>query len=165
MTAIEDLVSRYVGVWNEPDPAQRRQCIARLWAEDGAHFTPSLEARTSPPGGVGTTGVLAVEAGRQALERAHLEPDQIDLPVTVRLGLDGLQPGARGGEANPELLGGVGERHAVDDRLGQALLGRGQLELASNPIDRRAANIIGIEDQQEDRAGRELRGGRAAEER
>jgi hypothetical protein len=45
MTSIEDLVSRYVGVWNEPDPAQRRQCIARLWAEDGAHFTPSLEAR------------------------------------------------------------------------------------------------------------------------
>src|SRR5260370_8628762 len=45
MTSIEDLVSRYVGVWNEPDPARRRQCIARLWAEDGAHFTPSLEAR------------------------------------------------------------------------------------------------------------------------
>ena len=45
MTSIEDLVSRYVGVWNEPDPAQRRQCIARLWAEDGAHFTSSLEAR------------------------------------------------------------------------------------------------------------------------
>ena len=45
MTSIEDLVSRYVAVWNEPDPARRRQCIARLWAEDGAHFTPSLEAR------------------------------------------------------------------------------------------------------------------------
>ena len=45
MTSIEDLVSRYVAVWNEPDPARRRQCIARLWAEDGAHFTPSLEVR------------------------------------------------------------------------------------------------------------------------
>ena len=43
MTAIEDLVSRYVGVWNEPDPARRRQCIAGLWAEDGVHFTPSLD--------------------------------------------------------------------------------------------------------------------------
>jgi hypothetical protein len=45
MTSIEDLVSRYVSVWNEPDPARRRQSIAGLWAEDGAHFTPSLEAR------------------------------------------------------------------------------------------------------------------------
>jgi 3-oxoacyl-[acyl-carrier-protein] synthase-3 len=43
--------------------------------------TPTLEARTSPPGGLGTTGVLAVEAGRQALERARLEPDQIDLLI------------------------------------------------------------------------------------
>ena len=45
MTSIEDLVSRYVAVWNEPDPSRRRQSIPRLWAEDGVHFTPSLEAR------------------------------------------------------------------------------------------------------------------------
>ena len=45
MTSVEDLVSRYVTVWNEPDPTRRRQAIAALWTEDGAHFTPSLEAR------------------------------------------------------------------------------------------------------------------------
>jgi SnoaL-like protein len=45
MTSIQNLVSRYVAVWNEPDPARRRQAIAALWTEDGAHFTPSLEAR------------------------------------------------------------------------------------------------------------------------
>ena len=45
MTSVEDLVSRYVAVWNEPDPSRRRQSIPRLWAEDGVHFTPSLEAR------------------------------------------------------------------------------------------------------------------------
>jgi len=32
-------------MWNEPDPARRREAIAALWAEDGANFTPSIEAR------------------------------------------------------------------------------------------------------------------------
>lgn len=45
MTSAEELVSRYVAVWNEPDPGKRRQAIAALWTEDGVHFTPSLEAR------------------------------------------------------------------------------------------------------------------------
>jgi len=45
MTSVENLVSRYVAAWNEPDPSRRRQAIAALWTEDGAHFTPSLEAR------------------------------------------------------------------------------------------------------------------------
>lgn len=45
MTKVADLVDRYVAVWNEPDAALRHEGIAALWAEDGAHFTPSLEAR------------------------------------------------------------------------------------------------------------------------
>ena len=45
MTKVVELVDRYVAVWNEPDAALRREGIAALWAEDGAHFTPSLEAR------------------------------------------------------------------------------------------------------------------------
>jgi hypothetical protein len=45
MTKIAELVDRYVAVWNEPDAALRREGIAALWADDGAHFTPSLEAR------------------------------------------------------------------------------------------------------------------------
>lgn len=45
MTKLNELVDRYVSVWNEPNAEHRRQSIARLWAEDGAHFTPSLEAR------------------------------------------------------------------------------------------------------------------------
>ncbi|MCP2337809.1 nuclear transport factor 2 family protein [Actinomadura rupiterrae] len=47
------LVARYVAVWNEPDPARRREAIASLWAEDAvelveeATFTglTELEAR------------------------------------------------------------------------------------------------------------------------
>jgi ketosteroid isomerase-like protein len=39
------LVERYVAVWNEPDETARRARVAELWSEDGAHFTPTLEAR------------------------------------------------------------------------------------------------------------------------
>ena len=45
MSDVNDLVERYVAVWNEPDPERRRRAISGLWTEDGAHFTPSLEAR------------------------------------------------------------------------------------------------------------------------
>ncbi|MGV9295277.1 nuclear transport factor 2 family protein [Amycolatopsis sp. NPDC003676] len=43
---------RYVAVWNESDPAARREAITSLWAEDGVQFTESAEHR-----------------GHQALER------------------------------------------------------------------------------------------------
>jgi hypothetical protein len=45
MTKVTELIDRYVAVWNEPDAEKRRRGIAALWAEDGVHFTPSLEAR------------------------------------------------------------------------------------------------------------------------
>ena len=45
MSNLNELVERYVAVWNEPDPERRRRSIAELWAEDSAHFTPSLEVR------------------------------------------------------------------------------------------------------------------------
>jgi len=45
MTSVENLVGRHVAVWSEPDPSPRRQAIAALWTEDGAHCTPPLEAR------------------------------------------------------------------------------------------------------------------------
>jgi hypothetical protein len=45
MSSPESLVDRYVTVRNEPDAERRHRAIASLWVEDGAHFTPSLEAR------------------------------------------------------------------------------------------------------------------------
>ena len=45
MTKVAELIDCYVAVWNEPDADRRRKGIEQLWAEDGAHFTPSLEAR------------------------------------------------------------------------------------------------------------------------
>ena len=38
MSEINQLVDRYVAVWNEPDAELRRRSIAELWVEDGAHI-------------------------------------------------------------------------------------------------------------------------------
>jgi hypothetical protein len=45
VSEINELVDRYVAVWNQPDAELRRRGIAELWTEDGMHLTPSLEAR------------------------------------------------------------------------------------------------------------------------
>jgi hypothetical protein len=45
---LEELVERYVGIWNEPDPATRRAAIPHLWTENGINVTSSLEARGYP---------------------------------------------------------------------------------------------------------------------
>ncbi|MEU6275918.1 hypothetical protein ABZ871_26420 [Streptomyces populi] len=37
-TDAQDLIERYIGVWNEPDPAVRRETVRELWAEDGVHL-------------------------------------------------------------------------------------------------------------------------------
>lgn len=35
-----ELVDRYITMWNETDPDQRRDLIGRLWTEDCAHLDP-----------------------------------------------------------------------------------------------------------------------------
>lgn len=44
-TEIQQLVEQYIQIWNEPDVAQRRASIAKLWTEDGVQFTPQHEYR------------------------------------------------------------------------------------------------------------------------
>jgi hypothetical protein len=41
----QQLAERYVAVWNEPNPAARRDAIAQLWLPDGAHYVTTREAR------------------------------------------------------------------------------------------------------------------------
>jgi hypothetical protein len=41
----QQLAERYVAVWNEPNPAARRDAIAQLWLPDGAHYVATREAR------------------------------------------------------------------------------------------------------------------------
>jgi 3-oxoacyl-[acyl-carrier-protein] synthase-3 len=46
-----------------------------------APASPSVEDLTSPPGGMGTTAQLALEAGRRALDRAGLHARDVDLMI------------------------------------------------------------------------------------
>jgi hypothetical protein len=41
----QQLAERYVAVWNEPNPAVRRDAIAQLWLPDGVHYVTTREAR------------------------------------------------------------------------------------------------------------------------
>jgi hypothetical protein len=43
MRDVTELVDRYVGMWNEPDPLARRRTIASLWSKDGATLAKSAE--------------------------------------------------------------------------------------------------------------------------
>jgi 3-oxoacyl-[acyl-carrier-protein] synthase-3 len=47
---------------------------------------------TSPPGGLGTTGTMGVEAGRKALEAARLGPEDIDLLILCTASPDQTLP-------------------------------------------------------------------------
>jgi hypothetical protein len=40
-----EIVTRYVAVWNEPDPSARRAAIASLWAPDGAEYVEGAQFR------------------------------------------------------------------------------------------------------------------------
>jgi hypothetical protein len=36
-----ELVDQYIAMWNETDPVQRRELIARIWTEDCRHLDPA----------------------------------------------------------------------------------------------------------------------------
>ncbi|MGW1066927.1 hypothetical protein ACWD4F_20720 [Streptomyces aureus] len=46
-TDAQDLIERYIGVWNEPDPGIRLKTVRDLWTEDGVHLLrpPAGDAR------------------------------------------------------------------------------------------------------------------------
>jgi hypothetical protein len=45
MSEAEVLADRYVAVWNNSDPAQRKDIIHTLWAPEGTHYMGTKEAR------------------------------------------------------------------------------------------------------------------------
>ncbi len=65
MSDIQDLVERYIAVWNETDPAARRGQLEALWAEDGTYVDP-----------------LAVAEGREAFD-ATIAAVQAQFPGLV----------------------------------------------------------------------------------
>ena len=42
---MNELITQYVSMWNEPDAAARRRLVEALWTPDGANFTRSAEWR------------------------------------------------------------------------------------------------------------------------
>lgn len=69
MSDPNELVDRYMTLWNEPDPDRRRQLIAELWSENGAQvLQPPEEIReVAARPGIGMTATLEAR-GHAALE-------------------------------------------------------------------------------------------------
>jgi hypothetical protein len=45
MEDAEDLVQRFVSVWNERDPERRRQSVRNLWVPEGRHLMGGQDVR------------------------------------------------------------------------------------------------------------------------
>jgi hypothetical protein len=45
MNNTHDLVDRYIAVWHERDAVKRRTAVETIWTPDGAHYSPTLQAR------------------------------------------------------------------------------------------------------------------------
>ena len=58
-TDVAQVIDRYIAIWNETDPAMRRDLIARTWTEDGSYVDPLMH-------GEGHDGIDAMTAGVQA---------------------------------------------------------------------------------------------------
>src|SRR3954451_9031812 len=43
-TTLDAFVDRYIAMWNDPDPAQRRATIVAQWAPDAGNYTLNLAA-------------------------------------------------------------------------------------------------------------------------
>ena len=74
----EQLVDRYLALWNEPDPERRRRMIAELWTEDGSQILqPPQEIReiaASP--GIGMAATLEARGHAELEARAATSYEQ-----------------------------------------------------------------------------------------
>jgi len=58
MTTHDSLIDRYIAIWNETDPNQRRDLIAQTWSDDAAYLDPLMR-------GDGPAGIDAMIQGVQ----------------------------------------------------------------------------------------------------
>jgi hypothetical protein len=77
MPELNELVERYVALWNEPDPGTRRDAIRELWTEDGAQLLAPPREITERAIAIGFDQTTLEARGHRALEarvaRAHAE--------------------------------------------------------------------------------------------
>jgi len=73
----DELINRYVALWNEPDPDVRREAIRELWAEDGAQLLAPPQEISQRASAIGFERTTLEARGHHALEarvaRAHAE--------------------------------------------------------------------------------------------
>jgi hypothetical protein len=53
MTSYDELIDRYIAVWNEVDPQRRAELIAHTWTEDSTYLDPLVQ-------GTGRRGIDAM---------------------------------------------------------------------------------------------------------
>jgi len=107
MTDLDTLVDRYVAIWNETDPARRRDLIAETWTEDASYLDPLM-------GGEGRDGIDAMVAEVQARFPGH----RFCRTGPVDAHHDRLRFGWElGPAAGPALAGGLDVRVLDGDRL------------------------------------------------
>jgi hypothetical protein len=56
-TDVSTTVDRYIAIWNETDPARRRDLIARTWTDDASYVDPLVVAEG--PGAIDATVAAA----------------------------------------------------------------------------------------------------------
>ena len=61
MSNVNELVVGYLAAWNERDPKQRKQSIAKIWAEDGIYIDAHRR-------GTGHDGIASMIGGRTDLD-------------------------------------------------------------------------------------------------
>ncbi|WP_369231418.1 hypothetical protein AB5J56_07950 [Streptomyces sp. R21] len=79
----QDLIERYIGVWNEPDPEIRRKTVHELWAEDGLHaLRPPQEMHDTAVGLGFTSAVLEARGHEELHARVTRAYDEFIAPGT-----------------------------------------------------------------------------------
>ncbi|GAA3771681.1 hypothetical protein GCM10022403_003700 [Streptomyces coacervatus] len=121
----QDLADRYMAQWTEPDAAERRAAVERLWAADGTHvLQPPVEIRESAAG-LGFRHPTLEAQGHDAIEirvassyerfvakqgiTFRARPDAMRLQGLVRFGWEAVS--AESGE----VVGGGSEILVLDD--------------------------------------------------
>jgi len=64
MNSLTDLIDRYIAIWNEIDPARRRDLIAETWTEGASYIDPVMA-------GEGQAGIDVMIQGAQERFPGH----------------------------------------------------------------------------------------------
>jgi hypothetical protein len=64
MSYATHVIDRYIAIWNETDPARRRELIAQTWSEDASYLDPLMA-------GDGAEGIDAMIAAVQQQFPGH----------------------------------------------------------------------------------------------